>query len=73
MSLAEKQDTLSSIHKASPVFSTSSVNTNCLRTDVGEGSDNVLSVLCTSIEGLLSEGQAQRIWKSHHIYCVQRR
>ena len=68
MSLAEKWDTLSSIHKASPVFSTSSINANSLGIDAHEGPDNTLSVPCTSIEGLLLEGQVQSIWKKHRIY-----
>ena len=63
MSLAEKQDTLSSLHKSSPLFSTSSSNTRSMGADTHKDSEDVLSVPYSSIKGLLSEGQVKSMWR----------
>ena len=61
MSLAEKQDTVSSLHKSSPLFPTPSSSLGAA--DAHEDSEDVLSVPCSSIKGLLSDGLIISIWR----------
>ena len=61
LSLAEKQDTVSSLHKSSPLFPTPSSSLGAA--DAHEDSEDVLSVPCSSIKGLLSDGLIISIWR----------
>ena len=61
MSLAEKRDTVSSLHKSSPLFPTLSNSLGAA--DTFEDPEDVLSVPCSSIKGLLSDGLIISIWR----------